>query len=80
MYNKSLEQLKLFYNTLIRLQDTMLAVYQCNVLSDQAKDRVREKIILQLVGGRQLRQTEDSKRRGSEKTNKATKEKAAGAA
>jgi membrane protein YqaA with SNARE-associated domain len=49
MYNKSLDQLNLFYGKLVRLQDTMLAVQQCEKLDKKAIDRVREQIILELL-------------------------------
>jgi hypothetical protein len=49
MYNKSLQQLNLFYGKLVQLQDTMLAVQQCDKLPDAKAAEAREKIILELV-------------------------------
>lgn len=49
MYNKSLEQLNLFYSKLVQLQDTMLAVQQCDQLPAKNAADVREKIILELI-------------------------------
>ncbi len=49
MYNKSLDQLNLFYGKLVRLQDTMLAVQQCELLDLKARDRVRELVIVELL-------------------------------
>jgi hypothetical protein len=49
MYNKSLEQLNLFYGKLVRLQDTMLAVQQCEKLPLVDAARVRESIIHELL-------------------------------
>jgi len=49
MYNKSLEQLNLFYGKLVRLQDTMLAVQQCEKLPAEDAARVRESIVHELL-------------------------------
>jgi hypothetical protein len=52
MYNKSLQQLNLFYGKLVQLQDTMLAVQQCDKLSGESPDKaaeVRQTIIVALM-------------------------------
>lgn len=49
MYNKSLDQLNFFYGKLVRLQDTMLAVQQCELLNPRTRDRVREILIVALI-------------------------------
>jgi len=49
MYNKSLQQLNIFYGKLIQLQDTMLAVQQCDKLPPDKVADVRQSIILELI-------------------------------
>lgn len=49
LYNKTLQQLNFFYETLIRLQDTMLAVQQVDQLQAGARDKTREAIIKALI-------------------------------
>lgn len=49
MYNKSLQQLNMFYGKLVQLQDTMLAIQQCDKLSGETGALVRQNIILELI-------------------------------
>lgn len=49
MYNKSLQQLNLFYGKLVQLQDTMLAIQQCDKLEETNAAEARQSIILELV-------------------------------
>jgi dipeptide/tripeptide permease len=49
MYNKSIAQLNLFYGKLVQLQDTMLAVQQCDKLPHEKSADVRQSIILELI-------------------------------
>src|SRR5262249_42695980 len=49
MFNKNLQQLKIFFWELIQLQDTMLAVQQCDKLPAQEGASVRQNIILELI-------------------------------
>jgi hypothetical protein len=42
-------QLNFFYGKLVRLQDTMLAVQQCELLNPRTRDRVREILIVALI-------------------------------
>lgn len=69
MYNKSLQQLNRFYGKLIQLQDTMLAVQQCDRLPDPKAAEARENIILELIHRpvqpeAEMPRPEASKRRG----------------
>ena len=70
MYNKSLQQLNRFYGKLIQLQDTMLAVQQCDKLPDpKAAAEARQNIILELIHRpvqpeAEMPRSEASKRRG----------------
>lgn len=72
MYNKSRDQLNLFYGKLVRLQDTMLAVQQCDLLSQESKDRVREAVIIALVNRHSTDRPEAQ--RSSDKDHKETQE------
>lgn len=52
IYNKSLRQLNLYFNQLINIQDTMLAIELCEKIDDTnpKKIEITEKIILALIG------------------------------
>ena len=50
MYNKNIEQLNYFYKTLVRLQNTMLAVKLCESIENlEKKSENKEKIIASLI-------------------------------
>jgi hypothetical protein len=49
VYNKSLVQLNIFYEKLVQLQNTMLAVQLSSQLDATDQSRVREQIILKLL-------------------------------
>ncbi len=49
LYNRSLQQLNFFYETLVRLQDTMLAVQQVDQLESGTRDKARGGIITALM-------------------------------
>jgi len=63
LYNKTIAQLTYFYDRLVRLQDTMLAVTLCDSITNLEKQAdLREVLILALMDGRQ---------EGTRKTNSA---------
>jgi hypothetical protein len=49
LYNRSLQQLNFFYETLVRLQDTMLAIQQVDLLGETGREKAREAIIRALI-------------------------------
>lgn len=49
LYNRSLQQLNFFYESLIRLQDIMLALQQVEQLDSPARDKTREAVIKALI-------------------------------
>ena len=49
LYNRSLEQLNFFYETLVRLQDMMLAIQQVELLETAAQEKARGSIIAALI-------------------------------
>lgn len=54
LYNKSIEQLGHFYDRLIRMQETMLAVALCEQISDEdRKNAVKERMVFELLAGSQ---------------------------
>lgn len=59
IYNKSLKQLNLYFQELIRVQDTMLAIELCEKIQDDAKKtEVKEKIIINLMKRSSLKSSE----------------------
>ena len=70
MYNKSLDQLKLFYSKLVRLQDTMLAVQQCELILVPERDRVRETLITLLMSPHSIEKGKSSSPRTSSELNR----------
>lgn len=50
LYNKSLSQLNYFYDRLVKMQNTMLAIKLCEQIDDnQRQDDVREKLIFEII-------------------------------
>jgi hypothetical protein len=49
IYNKSLVQLNRFYKSLVRTQDTMLAIQICEQIAKPLQDSVKEKLVLRLL-------------------------------
>jgi hypothetical protein len=49
LYNRTLQQLNFFYETLVRLQDTMLAVQQVDQLEGDVREKAREAVIKALI-------------------------------
>lgn len=49
LYNRSLQQLNFFYETLVRLQDTMLAIQQVDLLAESGREKARESVIKALI-------------------------------
>jgi hypothetical protein len=50
LHNKSLSQLNYFYETLVQMQNTMLAVKLCESLPEEKATELREKLIMTLIG------------------------------
>jgi hypothetical protein len=49
-YNKAVSQLNIYYNQLIKAQDTMLAIELCNKLqSSEQKGQLTEKLVISLI-------------------------------
>jgi len=49
LYNRSLSQLNFFYEKLVRMQDTMLAIQLCESLTKDKQIEMKEKLILALM-------------------------------
>jgi len=50
LHNKSLAQLNYFYQTLVQMQNTMLAVKLCENLPEEKATELRERLIMTLIG------------------------------
>lgn len=50
LHNKSLSQLNYFYEALVQMQNTMLAVKLCENLPEERATELREKLIMTLIG------------------------------
>lgn len=50
IYNKSLAQLNYFYDKLVRMQDTMLAIQLCNALENKDRQQeLKERLIIEIL-------------------------------
>lgn len=71
LYRKSLEQLNFFYENLVTMQDTMLAIQLTEQLEEGRRSEVYEKIIMSLMSRRSRSASPSSNKPASRQKNKS---------